>query len=78
MANSRFLSALALVVVAVPAALLLSPGDVLRNGQVSRHRNSRRRSGMGPAGTKGDGRSTTVTFSIYRLTFFICYFQVAR
>src|SRR4029077_20222222 len=40
---ARTQRALALVVVAVPAALLLSPGDVLRNGQVSRHRNSRRR-----------------------------------
>ena len=63
-----------LLVVAVPAALLLSPGDVLRHGQVSRHRDSRRRRRLGQAGTESDGRSATVTFSIYRLTFFICHF----
>src|SRR6266542_1943992 len=47
--RTRAQRALALAVVVISAALLLSPGHVLRNGQVSRDCHSRRRSQLGQA-----------------------------
>src|SRR5258708_21342143 len=51
---------MAAAVVAVPPALLLSPGDVLRHGQVSHYRRARRRGWLGQARAKSDRRSATV------------------
>src|SRR5437660_6892735 len=48
--RARTQRTLAPALVAVSSALLLSPGDVLCHGQVSRHRNSRRSGGLGQTG----------------------------
>src|SRR5205085_801425 len=52
--------AMASALVAVPPTLLLSPGDVLRDDQISLDRNSRRRCGLGQAGKKSDRGSAAV------------------
>src|SRR5207247_10252694 len=52
-----------LALVAVPSALLLSPGDVLCHGEISQHCDSRRRGRMGQAGTESYRCSATVTIS---------------
>src|SRR6185369_4239922 len=57
---SRAQGALALALVAVPATLLLSPGDVLRDDQVGGDGGQRRRGWLGQAGKKSHGRSAAV------------------
>lgn len=58
--RARAQRALAIALVVVPAKVLLSPGYVLRNDQVSLDRVPRRGGGLGQAGKKGDGGSATL------------------
>ena len=62
--RARAERALATAVVVVPAKVLLSTGDVLRNDQVSFDGVSRRGCGLGQAGKKSDRGSAAVVWQI--------------